>query len=814
MFQYLFRRGASGTGLSAAAGAESLERRTLLAANIVVTNFFDQAVPEESGAITFGPVTQDPDAEVARVLRVFNNPDPNDQNPTSLEISELTLPPWLRLDEEFGAFDRSLAPGDETRLDLRFRGTTAGEFTGEIEIVSNDPDQGVFRIPVEGDVVMPAPSAEGVFAIDGDPAAAGVQPLGEVPVRHPADPENPGSVTVDSAFDSNGLTKFVLEDDFLHFDLAFPRSNVTFQARQVFATTPARLRVVLFPDSDGDDQVDQSELNSPPLMDWRLDPNTEPQEEAPPQERTRNDLGPGGYFVRVTMSNAAEDDSVDYTLTLDAENVPLPDVAVTFNDTPVADGDTTPSAAEGTSFGSVQVGETSIRTFRVTNLGGSTLTLGPVQVGQGFEVAEDLSDTLAPGAFDDFSIEMVSAAAGDKSAEVTFVTDAPGKNPFNFNVSGSVTAAPAPEIALLVDGAPLVDGQPTPVSFGPAPQGAVAPTRTFTVRNDGGAPLTLGAPSLPAGFTLAEPLSTSLAPGASDTFTVRLDTGTAGTRSGTVSLATNDADENPFNFPVSGTVTGPVGNDPAPEVTLLVGGAPASSGQSVDFGSAEQGSAGPVRTFTVRNDGAAPLTLGAPVLPAGFTLVEGLAAALAAGESDTFQVALSTAAAGTFAGTLTVPSNDGDEGLFALTLTGAVAPPVVEEAPGLFVSALGGGLNGSLKAGDKKAKGKATVSLSFRGPPAGAGPVTVEVFATTDGQLDGSDSKVSLPAKAVVVKPPKAAKPGKPAKPPKPPKAAKLKLQVPAGLAPGTYRLIVVARGSGVAGGQSTLLGPGTFTVV
>src|SRR5262249_23082818 len=37
-------------------------------------------------------------------------------------------------------------------------------------------------------------------------------------------------------------------------------------------------------------------------------------------------------------------------------------------------------------------------------------------------------------------------------------------------------------------------------------------------------------------------------------FTVQLNTGTAGNFSGDISFTTNDADENPFNFRVSGTV--------------------------------------------------------------------------------------------------------------------------------------------------------------------------------------------------------------------------------------------------------------------
>ena len=61
--------------------------------------------------------------------------------------------------------------------------------------------------------------------------------------------------------------------------------------------------------------------------------------------------------------------------------------------------------------------------------------------------------------------------------------------------------------------------------------------KVYTIKNVGGQTLLLGGVSLPAGFSLASGLgSTSLAPGASTTFAVRLDATTAGTYTGTMSL--------------------------------------------------------------------------------------------------------------------------------------------------------------------------------------------------------------------------------------------------------------------------------------
>jgi hypothetical protein len=54
-----------------------------------------------------------------------------------------------------------------------------------------------------------------------------------------------------------------------------------------------------------------------------------------------------------------------------------------------------------------------------------------------------------------------------------------------------------------------------------------------------------------------EGLSTSLAPGASDTFTVRLNTTYVATRSGQISFTSNDGNESPFNFTITGRILPP-----------------------------------------------------------------------------------------------------------------------------------------------------------------------------------------------------------------------------------------------------------------
>ena len=114
-----------------------------------------------------------------------------------------------------------------------------------------------------------------------------------------------------------------------------------------------------------------------------------------------------------------------------------------------------------------------------------------------------------------------------------------------------------PEIDVRLDGAAVQDGVSN-VDLGSTPTGNSV-DRTFTVQNLGGSDLVLDPSiSLPDGFSLEAGFSaTTLSTDQSATFTVRLDSATAGTYSGTISFNNNDSDESPFNFTIEGVVEDP-----------------------------------------------------------------------------------------------------------------------------------------------------------------------------------------------------------------------------------------------------------------
>src|SRR5438132_486278 len=95
----------------------------------------------------------------------------------------------------------------------------------------------------------------------------------------------------------------------------------------------------------------------------------------------------------------------------------------------------------------------------------------------------------------------------------------------------------------------------------------------------------------------------SLAPGASDTFHVQLDTSITGTKTCDITFTNNDGNENPFIFFYYDAVHATPHSFPTRRSSDLIldGDTTPSGNDQTDFGSVGQGGAAVVHTFTVRN---------------------------------------------------------------------------------------------------------------------------------------------------------------------------------------------------------------------
>ncbi len=278
------------------------------------------------------------------------------------------------------------------------------------------------------------------------------------------------------------------------------------------------------------------------------------------------------------------------------------------------------------------------------------------------------------------------APAGTAGAKSVIVTTAGGSNPANTLFTYYV---PAPEIAVTGLGVDITDGDATPAatdgtSF--ASTGVVGPAtrNTFTITNSATATssLTLGTATVTGDFMITQPLATTLAPGASTTFTVDFDPTTTGTRTGTVSIPNNDSNENPFDFSVSGVGTAPEISVTGAGVDLADGDTTPAVTDGTDFGSVMANSASKVTRFTITNSAAATtsLTLGpVTVTGAGFTTTQPVpAGAVPIGGSVTFDVSFTPTTTGPRTATVSFSTNDIDENPFNYSIqgTGMVLPTI------------------------------------------------------------------------------------------------------------------------------------------
>lgn len=115
---------------------------------------------------------------------------------------------------------------------------------------------------------------------------------------------------------------------------------------------------------------------------------------------------------------------------------------------------------------------------------------------------------------------------------------------------------PVPEIEVLNGTTSITDGSTTPLNFGSTTVGTNL-TKAFVIKNTGTQDLNLSKLQLPAGFALVGALPATVAPATQVSVLISLDASVAGTLGGELVLTNNDADENPFNFAMTGTVTDP-----------------------------------------------------------------------------------------------------------------------------------------------------------------------------------------------------------------------------------------------------------------
>jgi hypothetical protein len=338
-------------------------------------------------------------------------------------------------------------------------------------------------------------------------------------------------------------------------------------------------------------------------------------------------------------------------------------------------------------FGNQDTGTTSaVKTFVIRNSGTATLSnIAITGATSEFVVSTQPASSLAAGADTSFTVTFQPSVIGARSATLQIASNDADENPFIIPLAGTgVTPLPPPAPEIVVEqpaGTPL-DSNTGLIGFGNQNTGTTSDAKSFTIRNTGNAPLSgITINGTTSEFILVSQPTTSLAAGGTTTFSVTFSPSTAGARSTTLQIASNDADENPFAIQLSGTgVTIPPPTTPEIAVEQPAGTPINSNGRVTDFGRSNIGTSGVDRTFVIKNTGTAALT-GIILLGSTpeFVVRSQPSATLAPAAETTFTIRFQPSEAGSRSATLQISNNDADENPFVLSLTGiGVIPPQPE----------------------------------------------------------------------------------------------------------------------------------------
>ncbi len=416
-------------------------------------------------------------------------------------------------------------------------------------------------------------------------------------------------------------------------------------------------------------------------------------------------FAPTSTELKSAIVSIANDDSDEgtYTFTISGTGT-TPEMNVVGNAVNIADGATTPSLTNHTDFGSQTVASgTVVRTFTIQNSGTNLLTLTGASpyITIGGANAADFSVSTIPSSLiftsseTTFSITFDPSDIGTRSATISIANDDADENPYNFVIQGTGSNA---EINLVGNSVSIADGATTPsltnhTDFGSQTVASGTIVRTFTIQNTGTSDLNLtdASPYISisgdnsADFSVTAIPSPTVAASSEISFSITFDPSVAGLRSATISIANNDANENPYNFNIQGTGTAPEINILGNEIIIANGDNSPIADDYTDFGNQTVASGTIIRTFTIKNDGTSALSLtdASPYISisgadAGDFSVSSIpTASIATSGQTTFGITFDPSVAGLRTAAISIANDDTDENPFTFDIQGTGTVPEI-----------------------------------------------------------------------------------------------------------------------------------------
>ena len=397
----------------------------------------------------------------------------------------------------------------------------------------------------------------------------------------------------------------------------------------------------------------------------------------------------------------------DYALVVTGGVVAVPEIKVLGNSLEIVDGDTTPSTADNTEYGFVELIDTVTHTFLIANLGTADLTLTGVPKVEitglhavDFTVPVQPTSPVIPGAGISFDVEFDPSAINLREATVNIVNNDGDENPYTFDIQGT---GGTPEMDLTGNGAPIPDGSPTPslvnhTDFGDALVAGGTVVRTFTIANPGTADLVISITGISGthstDFSVTSSPGSPVAPLGSTTLGVTFAPSAPGIRSAVISITSNDPVKSPYDFAIQGTGRKPEMKVTGNTVEIDDGDITPTTADHTDFGGVLVAGGLRTRTFTIDNLGNSDLALtGAPLVAVSgahaadfIVTVDPTSPVLPLG-STTFDVEFDPDGGGVRSATISIENDDSDENPYDFAIQGTGTVPRKSSGGGCALSA-------------------------------------------------------------------------------------------------------------------------------
>src|SRR6266446_8180632 len=308
------------------------------------------------------------------------------------------------------------------------------------------------------------------------------------------------------------------------------------------------------------------------------------------------------------------------------------------------------------SFGNLNVGKTSgAKGIQLKNTGNATLTISGIAIigtnATDFAQTNNCPGSLAAGAQCNINVTFTPTAFGTRVASLS-VSDDAFNSPQTASLTGSGTSSSSTTVTL----------SPNKLSFGNQPMGSTSAAQSAILQNTGQATLIITSIAIagpnPSDFAQTNDCGTTVAVGASCTFSVTFTPTASGNRSATINI-TDNAGGSPQHVNLTGTGIGPM-------ATL--------NPTSLSFGNQNVGTTSGGKNIQPKNTGNATLTISSIAIAganaADFVQTNNCPSSLAAGAQCNISVKFSPAATGTRTASLNVSDNAANSPQ-AASLTGA-----------------------------------------------------------------------------------------------------------------------------------------------